>query len=63
MDDFKVQLDGFEANASTTPLIIDAKASLVKAQVYLDESKIEEAVITLQAAERIVADIRQLLVQ
>lgn len=63
LNDFRTQLDGFEANASTTPLIADARSSLDKAQVYLNEDKVEEAVITLQATERIVAEIRQLLLQ
>lgn len=63
LDGFKVELDAFEANASSTPLIADARAAIEKAQVYLNENKVEEAVITLQAAERIVAELRQLLLQ
>lgn len=63
IDGFKTELGEFEANASSTSLIADATSSLEKAQVYLNDNKIEEAVITLQATERTVAEIRLLLLQ
>lgn len=57
------ELDGFQLTEDKTELIADVKATLKKAQDYLDQKDTERAVITLQAAERIVAELRLLLVQ
>ncbi len=63
LDGFSKELKSFDNNASTTLLIADAQTALDKAQAYLKENSIQEAVITLQAAERIVAEIRLVLLQ
>ncbi|MEN9604631.1 MAG: hypothetical protein RJB39_316 [Candidatus Parcubacteria bacterium] len=63
IDGLKKELDGFASTSSSSPLIADARATLEKAEKYLAESKIEETVITLQACDRIVAEVRLLLLK
>jgi hypothetical protein len=61
--DISKELDGFTVNASSSDMIAEAKASLKKAEDYIVAGDIQAAVITLQACDRIVADLRRLLVQ
>lgn len=59
--DKKVLAD-MEVNVSTTDLIADATKHLTKASEYIAADNIENAIISLQAHDRIVAEIKLILV-
>ncbi len=56
------EIGDLEKNASTTDLINDAQKSLETAQKYLDAKDFENAIISLQSHDRIVADLKIILV-
>ncbi len=51
----------FEKNASTTDIIVEAEKSIVVSEDHLKAGDIENAVISLQSYDRIVADLRVIL--
>ena len=57
------ELDSFKVTDDKKELVDTAKAALKKSEDYLASSDLERAVITLQAAERTVAELRVSLVQ
>lgn len=57
----KKYIDSLEFNASTTDAILDAKKFLTKAQEYIQAGDTENTIISLQAHDRIVAEIKLIL--
>lgn len=63
IDALRAEIDGFVVNASTTDMIADAKAALKKSEDYFVASDIERTVLSLQACERVVAELRLVIVE
>ncbi len=59
----KVELAELESNASTSDLLIDAKKYLHKAESYLEGKDPENAIISLQTYDRIVAEVKLILLK
>jgi len=57
----KKSISTFEANASTSDMIEDASKSIVTAESYLNKGELENAIISLQSHDRIVADLKIIL--
>lgn len=57
----KKVLAGLEVNASTTSNIEEAKVFLARAEQYVQDGNIENAIISLQAHDRIVAEVQLML--
>jgi hypothetical protein len=51
----------FDKNASTTDIILEAEKSIVVSEDHLNAGDIENAIISLQSYDRIVADLRVIL--
>jgi len=54
-------ISSMEITASTSDFIADAMKFLARAETYVQEGDTENAIISLQAYDRIVADIRLIL--
>lgn len=61
VEDAKKTLIDIETNASTTDLVKEAYRFVVKAEEYVKENNAENAIISLQAYDRILAEIRLIL--
>lgn len=57
------EFDNLDDTASTSDLLIDAKKYLDKAETYLDEKDAEKSIISLQTYDRIVAEVKLILVK
>lgn len=57
----KKYIDSLEFNASTTDAVLDAKKFLTKAEEYIQAGDTENTIISLQAHDRIVAEIKLIL--
>lgn len=61
IDDAKSEIKTFEANASTTDMIKDAEKSIETAEKYVNDKDLENAIISLQLYDRIVAELKNIL--
>ncbi len=59
----KKELADLEDTASTTEMLAEANKFLLKSETYLKAGEIENAIISLQAHDRIVAELKLLLVR
>ncbi len=57
----KKEIASYEKNASTTDLVIDAQKALEVAESYVNKEDFENAIISLQLHDRIVADLKIIL--
>lgn len=60
---YKKSSADLEANASTTDLIADAQKYLAKSEDYLKNKDVENAIISLQVYDRIVAEVKLILLK
>ncbi len=61
IEDAKKEIMIFEKNASTTDIIVEAERSIETSENHLKNGDIQNAVIALQAYDRIVADLKVIL--
>jgi hypothetical protein len=61
IEDAKKEIVSFEKNASTTDIILEAEKSIATSEEHLKAGDIQNAVIALQSYDRIVADLRVIL--
>jgi len=57
----KKQIASFDTNASTTDMIDDSEKAIATAEEYLNKGEFENAIIALQLHDRIVADLKIIL--
>ncbi len=57
----KKELSTYEENASTTEMLVDAQKAIEVAESYLNKGYFENAIISLQLHDRIVADLKIIL--
>lgn len=57
----KKELEDIEKTASTTDMLADANKFLIKSEAYLQVGEIENSIISLQAHDRIVAELKLML--
>ena len=61
IENAKKDILDFEKNASTTDIIIEAERSIVVSEEHVNKGDIENAIISLQLYDRIVADLKIIL--
>ena len=61
LNDAKENLADFDETASSTEMLIDAKKAMDVAEGYLDKGDFENAIISLQLHDRILADLKIIL--
>ena len=57
----KEDFDSFDKTASSTEMLVDAKKAIGVAQEYLNKGDLENAIISLQLHDRILADLKIIL--
>ncbi len=62
ISDSKKEIESFEDNASTTDMIVDAKKALDNADKYAKDKDLSNAIISLQLYDRIVAELKLILI-
>jgi hypothetical protein len=61
IEEAKKEIIKFEKNASTTDIIVEAEKAITTSEDHLLKGDIENAIISLQSHDRIVADLRVIL--